>query len=67
MSDDLSAKVSLTITKEELRRAISALQLLFASVTAQSESENFEDAVEALKAEAQRTRDLIEKIRSATK
>ena len=67
MAQDLSAKVSVTVTKEEARRAISALQLLFASITSQTESENFEDSVEPLKVEAERTRKLIEKLRAATK
>ena len=65
MPEDLTAEITVTITREEARRVISSLQMLFASLTAQTESENFEDAVDALKEEAKKTQDLVAKIKKA--
>jgi hypothetical protein len=66
MSDDLSAEVTMSINGEEAKRAISALQMLYDSIVEQSESEAFEDAVEALQDEANRTKVLLDKIQAAS-
>ena len=65
MSDDLSAEVNVTINGEEAKRAIAALQMLYDSIVEQSESEAFEDAVDVLKDEANRTKVLLDKIQAA--
>ncbi len=66
MSEDLSSEVSITIDKEGVGRTISSLERLFASITVQSKSENFEDAVDALKDEAARTQTLMDKYNAAS-
>ena len=58
--------VSVTITKEELRRTISALQLMFAIRQQDAESENPSKSPEDLMADAEVTRALIKKIRTTT-
>jgi len=65
MSDDLSAEVTMSINGEEAKRALTALQMLYDSIVEQSESEAFEDAVDALKDEADRTKALLDKIKGA--
>ncbi len=65
MSDDLSAEVTMSINGEEAKRAITALQMLYDSIIEQSESEAFEDAVDALQDEANRTKALLDKIQGA--
>ena len=66
MSDDLSAEVTVTIHDEEAKRAIKALQLLYDSFIEQSETEAFEDAVDVLKDEANRTKVLLDKVQAAS-
>lgn len=66
MSEDLSAEVSVTINGDEAKRAVAALQMLYDSIIEQSESEAFEDAVDALKEEADRTKALLNKIQAAS-
>ena len=66
MSDDLSAEVTVTISGDEAKRAITALQNLYDSFIEQSESEAFEDAVDVLKDEANRTKVLLDKIQAAS-
>ncbi len=61
MSEDLSSEVSITINNNEVGETVSALQMLFDSISAQSASENFEDSVDALKDEAARTRKLMDR------
>jgi hypothetical protein len=59
--------VTVTITKEELRRTISALQLMFATDTEEAERPNPSRPADELMAEAETTRALIKKIRTTTK
>ena len=58
--------VTVTITKEELRRTISALQLMFAIRQQDAESENPSQSPDDLMADAEVTRALIKKIRTTT-
>lgn len=59
--------VSVTITKEELRRTISALQLMFATRQAEAERGGGSGTPEELMADAETTRALIKKIRTTSK
>ena len=59
--------ITVTITKEELRRTISALQLMFATDTEEAERENPSRPAEDLIADAETTRALIKKIRTTAK
>ena len=59
--------ITVTITKEELRRTISALQLMFATDTEEAERENPSRPAEDLIADAETTRALIKKIRATAK
>ena len=66
MSEDLSSEVSIKIDKEGVGRTISSLERLLSSITVQSEGENFEDLVGALKDEAARTQALLDKYNAAS-
>ena len=59
--------VTVTITKEELRRTISALQLMFATRQEDAESREPSKAPADLMADAEVTRALIKKIRTTSK
>ncbi len=61
MSDDLSTEVSITINNIEVGETVSALQMLFDSISVQSENENFEDSADTLQGEVERTRKLMDK------
>ena len=58
--------VTVTITKEELRRTISALQLMFAARQQDAESREPSEDPANLMADAEVTRALIKKIRTTT-
>ena len=66
MSEELSSEVSIKIDKEGVGRTISSLERLLSSITVQSEGENFEDLVGALKDEAARTQALLDKYNAAS-
>ena len=65
MSEDLSAEVTVNINGEEAKRAIAALEMLYDTFIEQSQTEAFEDAVDALKDEADRTKALLAKFQGA--